>query len=216
MARNAHPEVTQRRILDTAKRLFIEQGYANTSIQNIVDELGDLSKGAIYHHFKSKEDIFKRLNEEDGTRYFNNLSQAQNTQGLNGLEKLQTLFRLSFSDNEHISLTRQGMHFLDDPKEFTANFELWSHEVPKLWTPLIQEGIEDGSIPTQYPKEAAELLSILTNYWLVTYFFPATKKELEHRIRCLATMLNAINVPVFDDHFITEILDSGALIMDKA
>ena len=48
MARNAHPEVTRTRILDAAQRLFIAQGYEHTSIQNIVDELGDLSKGAIY------------------------------------------------------------------------------------------------------------------------------------------------------------------------
>lgn len=54
MARNAHPEVTRTRILDAAQRLFMAQGYEHTSIQNIVDELGDLSKGAIYHHFKSK------------------------------------------------------------------------------------------------------------------------------------------------------------------
>ena len=52
MARNAHPEVTRTRILDAAQRLFMAQGYEHTSIQNIVDELGDLSKGAIYHHFK--------------------------------------------------------------------------------------------------------------------------------------------------------------------
>lgn len=61
MARNAHPEVTRTRILDAAQRLFMAQGYEHTSIQNIVDELGDLSKGAIYHHFKSKEAILEEL-----------------------------------------------------------------------------------------------------------------------------------------------------------
>ena len=56
MARNAHPEVTRTRILDAAQRLFMAKGYEHTSIQNIVDELGDLSKGAIYHHFGSKQE----------------------------------------------------------------------------------------------------------------------------------------------------------------
>lgn len=63
MARNAHPEVTRTRILDAAQRLFMAQGYEHTSIQNIVDELGDLSKGAIYHHFKSKEAILRRAHQ---------------------------------------------------------------------------------------------------------------------------------------------------------
>ena len=62
---------------------------------------------------------------------------------------------------------------------------------------------EDGSIPTEYPREAAELLSLLPNYWLMPYFYPATLPEMEHRIRCLATMLDAIGVPIFDDELIT-------------
>ena len=57
MARNKYPEVTVERILDVSQRLFLEKGYDNTTIQDIVDELGGLSKGAIYHHFKSKEEI---------------------------------------------------------------------------------------------------------------------------------------------------------------
>ena len=57
MARNKHPEETVNLIVDVAYRLFMEKGYERTSIQDIIDNLGGLSKGAIYHHFKSKEDI---------------------------------------------------------------------------------------------------------------------------------------------------------------
>ena len=49
MARNKYPEVTVERILDVSQRLFLEKGYDNTTIQDIVDELGGLSKGAIYY-----------------------------------------------------------------------------------------------------------------------------------------------------------------------
>ena len=57
MARNKYPEETVNKILDVSMRLFLEKGFENTSMQDIVDGLGGLSKGAIYHHFKSKEDI---------------------------------------------------------------------------------------------------------------------------------------------------------------
>ena len=66
MARNKYPEVTQEKILDAAKRLFLTKGYENTTIQDIVAELGGLTKGAVYHHFKSKEDIIDAI----GTRMF--------------------------------------------------------------------------------------------------------------------------------------------------
>ena len=54
MARNKFPEETERKILEVSFRLFQEKGYDHTTIQDIVNGLG-MSKGAVYHHFKSKE-----------------------------------------------------------------------------------------------------------------------------------------------------------------
>ena len=45
MARNKHPEETVNLILDVALALFFEKGYDNTSIQDIIDGLGGLTKG---------------------------------------------------------------------------------------------------------------------------------------------------------------------------
>ena len=61
MSRNKYPELTVEKILDVSKNLFLTKGYEETTIQDIVNELGGLSKGAIYHHFKSKEDILRAL-----------------------------------------------------------------------------------------------------------------------------------------------------------
>ena len=61
MARNKYPEVTVEKILEVAERLFWEKGHDDTTIQNIIDGLGGLTKGAVYHHFKSKEEILDAL-----------------------------------------------------------------------------------------------------------------------------------------------------------
>ena len=58
MGRNKYPEETVAKILDAALELFCVQGYEGTSIQDIVDRLDGMTKGAVYHHFKSKEEIF--------------------------------------------------------------------------------------------------------------------------------------------------------------
>jgi AcrR family transcriptional regulator len=47
---------TRDRIVETAFRLFLTQGYDRTSTAQLVAESG-LSKGAIYHHFRDKEEI---------------------------------------------------------------------------------------------------------------------------------------------------------------
>ena len=63
MSRNKYPEVTVEKILDAAERLFLERGFERTTIQDIVDELGGLTKGAVYHHFKSKEEILDAVSD---------------------------------------------------------------------------------------------------------------------------------------------------------
>ena len=95
MARNAHPEVTRNRILDAAQQLFITKGYEHTSIQNIVDELGDLSKGAIYHHFKSKEDILEELINRDNDVQDDFNESVMGRSDLTALEKFRILWHLS-------------------------------------------------------------------------------------------------------------------------
>jgi AcrR family transcriptional regulator len=44
-------------IIGVARRLFATKGFASTSIDEIVRDAG-VTKGALYHHFKSKEDVF--------------------------------------------------------------------------------------------------------------------------------------------------------------
>lgn len=40
LPRNKYPEITVKRILDTATKLFVEKGWEETTIQDIVDDLG--------------------------------------------------------------------------------------------------------------------------------------------------------------------------------
>lgn len=51
---------TIEKILEIAYTIFAEQGYEKASMSNIANEVG-ISKAALYHHFKSKEEIFETL-----------------------------------------------------------------------------------------------------------------------------------------------------------
>lgn len=56
MTRATSKARTRKRILDEAERLFRERGYAATSLEQIA-EAAEVTKGAIYGHFSSKEDL---------------------------------------------------------------------------------------------------------------------------------------------------------------
>lgn len=54
-------------LLQAAERLFCQQGYEKTSVQDILNEIA-LSKGGFYHHFTSKEEVLTALCERRAQR----------------------------------------------------------------------------------------------------------------------------------------------------
>ncbi len=56
----ADAEKTREQLLSVASRLFGTRGYSDTSIADICAEL-DTTKGALFHHFKSKDELFREV-----------------------------------------------------------------------------------------------------------------------------------------------------------
>ena len=198
MARNKYPEVTVERILDVSQRLFLEKGYENTTIQDIVDELGGLTKGAVYHHFKSKEEIMDAV----GDRMFfsnNPFEAVRGRTDLNGLQKLREAVRLNQSDQERVRLTAQSIPIAKSPRLLQEMIISNRKVLTPYFLELIEEGNRDGSMHTDYPREIAELLPLLTSLWLLSSVYPASREQMKRKFLFLGEMLEKMGVPLMDD-----------------
>ena len=198
MARNKYPEVTVERILDVSQRLFLEKGYENTTIQDIVDELGGLTKGAVYHHFKSKEEIMDAV----GDRMFfsnNPFEAVRGRTDLNGLQKLREAVRLNQSDQERVRLTAQSIPIAKSPRLLQEMIISNRKVLTPYFLELIEEGNRDGSMHTDYPREIAELLPLLTSLWLLPSVFPGSREQMKRKFLFLGEMLEKMGVPLMDD-----------------
>ncbi len=197
MARNKYPEVTVEKILDVSKRLFFEKGYDNTTIQDIVGELGGLTKGAIYHHFKSKEEIMKALGDK---LFFDNnpFEAVRGRADLNGLQKIREMLALNQADAERNEINLQAIPILENPRILAAAIEANRKVLTPLWFELIEEGTRDGSIQTKYAKELSEFLPFI-NFWLLPSIFPATAEELRQKSRFVMEMLSRMGLPLSDE-----------------
>lgn len=196
MARNKYPEVTVEKILEVSQRLFLEKGYDNTTIQDIVDELGGLTKGAIYHHFKSKEEIMDALSEKMFTSN-NPFEAVKKRKELNGLEKMRLAVKLNQADEKQVELTRQAIPLLKNPRVLAGMLESNRQFLCPYWLELIEEGKKDGSIQTQYPKELAELL-VLLDLWMLPSVFPADEEGIHNRHQFIFQLLEKIGLPLYD------------------
>lgn len=200
MARNKYPEETVEKILTVAMRLFLEKGYEHTTIQDIVDQLGGLTKGAVYHHFKSKEEIMDAVTEK---MFWDNdpFEKVRGREDLTGLEKMKEVIRLT-QEPDWSSLARQSMPILKNPKLLAKCIEDNQRIATPRWLALIEEGMADGSICTEYPREAAELLTLLDTVWMAPTIFPATREEVLHKFRCVGEIFANLGVPLIDEEML--------------
>ena len=96
-------------IIRVAFALFLEKGYKEVTIKNIM-EATNLSKGAIYHHFDSKEEIYYATIET----YYINLFQTTGLEVMsdNFKDNIELIYHFAanlFSSIE--TLTKEGMDF---------------------------------------------------------------------------------------------------------
>ena len=160
MARNKYPEITEARILDTATKLFLEKGWEETTVQDIVDELGDITRGAFYHHFKSKDDIIDAVT----TRMFlgnNPFKAVEENKSLNGLQKIQYVLKFSLQRPDTLQFSQVASSVLQSPIYIGKQVLDSINSMAPFFTQYIIEGINDGSIHVKNPKQTAETMILL-------------------------------------------------------
>jgi AcrR family transcriptional regulator len=90
--KNLQSRETANRILYQAMRIFLEKGYHGTSIDDIT-RAAKLTKGALYWHFRSKEDLLKTIIGEYERRFLDGMIQAVNQVKGSFLNKIEKYFR---------------------------------------------------------------------------------------------------------------------------
>lgn len=203
MARNKHPEETVKKILAASEKLFLEKGYDNTTVQDIIDQLGGLTKGVIYHHFDSKEAIFNQVLK---SKYeVNGLDSIESMEDLSGFEKIKKINSVALQSLEHQKIAFSAKSLVKNPKLIGERYnQAFSETIPYL-KKIIDEGIADGSIETEYPQEIAELLVLSMNFWLGPTLYELDEKQLIRKMRFFQQLYEGVNFPLIDETFIKDV-----------
>lgn len=213
MARNKYPEETVKLILDTAQKLFIEKGYDQTSLQDIIDAT-KLSKGAIYHHFASKEAIFIKICDRIALQNAPIFAAVRDHPTLSGLEKLQEIFRVSLHNAKQSMLMEIIPYLLNNPKFLTIQIqELYDDVAPHYLAPIIEQGIRDGSIQTEHPRELAEAILVLSNLWLNPLLQPTSMDAIRSRCLVFDQLMQGIGLAILDEELIQTYTDYAAQLL---
>lgn len=198
MAKNKYAEESRQLILDVARTLFLEKGYDQTSLSDIISQLGGMTKGVVYHHFSSKRAILDAL---IGNSDENLLSKEW--PGESALEKIQYALTSSLSDIEKLSFLQASQITLKSPSILAQQYELsYALLIPKF-REIVQEGVIDGSIPTDFPEEIAELLVIYFNFIIGLRITELTSDIFLRKILFLKEMFESMSCPIINDTILT-------------
>ncbi|MGV0604985.1 ScbR family autoregulator-binding transcription factor [Mycolicibacterium sp. XJ1904] len=144
MVRQARSEATRRRIIDSAVGLFNEIGYATTSLGDII-ERAEMTKGALYYHFDSKEALAAAIIEEGSATMFREFAQIRESSA----PALERIIHSSFVIVGLIGtddLARSSTHLLRAFGEFHAvAASTYSHWLDEITSHAV-EAIDDGDL----------------------------------------------------------------------
>ena len=194
MARNRDSHETRKKILEVSKDLFLEKGFDNTSIQDIIDGLGGLTKGVIYHHFESKDEILQSIVSENNQEILN-----YNWRGDTALKKIQNSLMDAFSNLKYQRLVYSVSIMLRSPRLLGEQYlSLFSDFLPEI-RKKVYEGVKDESIKTEYPEELADLIILTLDVWIGFQISVFSVEELKRKMNFIKLTFEGLGVKLITD-----------------
>ena len=145
----------EERIVRTAERLFAQRGFASTGMRAIA-KAAQVSIGAIYHHFKSKEDILERIIRDELDRRRQALAELKRA-GLPLKDQIQKIVEMHFAllKDKRNSARLFFRERFDPSPSLRARIQDLYDEVANFIADVIGEGIAAGEIRPCQPLVTA-------------------------------------------------------------
>ena len=177
-------------ILDVAEKMFIEQGFDQTSIAQILDAT-QIAKGTLYYYFTSKEEIMDAIIERWIERSFEQVRIWVEHKQLPILERLMGALA-------SLNMQKDGQELLDHlhaPQNALLHEktnQILLSRAPQILSPLFQEGLQAGEMQTAYPYESIEMMLTYSLQIFNSSFQTLDQAEKNHKIQAFIYLLEKI------------------------
>ncbi|ETT76589.1 TetR family transcriptional regulator [Paenibacillus sp. FSL R7-277] len=180
-------------ILDQALELFVQKGYAATSMEDIVKHTG-VSKGSIYYHFSSKDDLFVSMVEKINREWVEEWSEIRRQFPEVGSRLMGA--SLHFVNSFQSPLTKVAeefsMNMQDGYQEIHQRLIEISMVQIEVFTEIFREGMEQQVFTKADSSRLAVLFtSMLSGLTLYPQVFPKDGMH-QHTQEAVAVLLEGI------------------------
>jgi len=172
-------------ILDVSLSLFLEKGYDNTSISDILSNL-NIARGTLYYHFESKEAIMDEIIERSIKSVIEEAKGIVFRQGMTVQEKMFTLF--SSTSMRRLSGRELMIDYLNQPQNALLHEKInrsFIQKIVPILGDIIKEGVEEGTFINAYPYESAEMILVMIIGFMDVYYEKMDENDIKHRTESL-------------------------------
>ena len=209
MSRRYNAQESRELIIGAAEKLFFEKGFDKVSMRDISEE-AKLSKGAIYHHYKSKDEIIKEIiNKYVELQRSILVDLIHKTDGYKGREKIIYLLDniVDMVENKFKNLDPDEYLCIKSPDMIYMYLKNnINYDAPML-ADIIEIGNKDGSLNVEKPLECAETFLMLINIWLDLGVIPYPKERRLEKFKFLQDLMKKLGCDVITDNFIEKMLE---------
>ena len=159
-------------ILDVAARYITTKGYEQMTTQDILEAL-QISRGAFYHYFESKQALLMALVERIGEQAEQLVLPIASSREMPAQDKLLRVFAvLNQHKQENLDLVFAFMRVWYADENAIFRHKLYQTRITRLaplLSQIIRQGTEEGAFTTPYPDQAARtILALLEDLGYVT------------------------------------------------
>ena len=172
-------------ILDMSFSLFLEKGYDNTSISDILSKL-DIARGTLYYHFESKEAIMDAIIERTAKKIVEEAKGIVLQKGLSVHEKIFLLFYES--SMRRLSGGELMIDYLNQPQNalfHEKSNRAFIQKISPILGDIISEGVKEGIFDNAFPYESAELVLVMIMGFMDVPYENTNGNDLERRMESL-------------------------------
>ena len=167
-------------IIQTSERLFRENGYANTSVDAIIKEMG-VAKGLFYYYFKSKEEVLEAIVDHTLDQIVEMAEQVANDPSIAALTKMQMLLSDSHIGDDETREVAEHLHLPGNRELHEASNIQTVLRLSPIFAKIVEQGNEEKVFNAERPLETMQFLLTGSQFLLDGGLFDFNEEELLER-----------------------------------
>ena len=155
----------RRLIIEAARRQFAHSGYVGTTNREIAD-LAGITTGAIYHYFKSKQDVYLAVFEETDQLILDRYREATSDRTLSFDEMIGRILEVSSQinseDETHAAFIASASVEAHRTPELMPSYRQHDRTMMQFFEQLVDAGIEEGALAAESRSDVLDVIRVLT------------------------------------------------------